>query len=139
MTDRSSTVRKAATHHDPLEFKLGSRQVIASFDNGVEGMEVGEKKTIAIEPEKACGNHNPEMAQVVRRTQFPEDANIQVDTQFQASTDGGPVVVTVVAMDGESPPSTPIMRWPASASTSRSNLSKLSDPVASQLSRSASI
>lgn len=86
---------------DPLEFTLGSRQVIAGFDSGVEGMAVGEKKTVAIEPEDAYGNHNPDMVQKVQRTQFPEDADIKVGTQFQASTDGGPVVVTVVAMDND--------------------------------------
>jgi FKBP-type peptidyl-prolyl cis-trans isomerase 2 len=87
---------------EPLEFTLGSRQVIAGFDSGVEGMTVGEKKTIAIEPEDAYGNHNPDMVQVVQKTQFPPEANIQVGTQFQASTDGGPVVVTVVAVDDDS-------------------------------------
>lgn len=30
---------------DPLEFQLGSGQVIPGFDTGVTGMEVGEKKT----------------------------------------------------------------------------------------------
>jgi FKBP-type peptidyl-prolyl cis-trans isomerase 2 len=73
--------------------------VFAGFDAGVEGMTVGEKKTVAIEPEDAYGNHNPDMVQKVQRNQFPADADIKVGTQFQASTDSGPVVVSVVAMD----------------------------------------
>jgi len=84
---------------DPLEFTLGSRQVIAGFDAGVEGMTVGEKKTVAIEPEDAYGNHNPDRVQKVQRNQFPTDADIKVGTQFQASTDNGPIVVSVIAMD----------------------------------------
>jgi len=87
---------------DPLEFTLGSRQVIAGFDAAVDGMAVGESKSVAIEPGDAYGDHNPELVQVVQRSQFPDGADIGVGTQFQASTQGAPVVVTVVEIDGES-------------------------------------
>ena len=33
---------------EPLEFSLGSGQVIAGFDNAVDGMTVGDSKTVTI-------------------------------------------------------------------------------------------
>ena len=85
---------------DPLEFTLGGRQVIAGFDAGVDGMTVGEKKSVVIEAGDAYGEHNADLVQVVERGQFPENADIQAGTQFQASTENGPVVVVVTAIDG---------------------------------------
>ena len=35
---------------DPLEFALGSGQVIAGFDSAVDGMTVGEQKSVTIPP-----------------------------------------------------------------------------------------
>lgn len=39
----------------PIEFELGAGQVIQGWDEGIEGMKVGEKKTLTIPPEKAYG------------------------------------------------------------------------------------
>jgi len=39
----------------PLQFTLGGGQVIAGFDAGVDGMTVGENKTVRILPEDAYG------------------------------------------------------------------------------------
>ena len=43
----------------PLEFALGSGQVIRGFDEAVIGMKAGEKKTVTIPPEKAYGQPDP--------------------------------------------------------------------------------
>ncbi|MGL5255112.1 MAG: FKBP-type peptidyl-prolyl cis-trans isomerase [Brevinema sp.] len=40
---------------EPLEFVLGAGHVIPGFDNAVEGMEVGEKKTVNIPSDQAYG------------------------------------------------------------------------------------
>ena len=42
------TVFDTSEDRDPLEFTLGSGQVISGFDKGVLGMEINEKKTINI-------------------------------------------------------------------------------------------
>ncbi|SMX23800.1 FKBP-type peptidyl-prolyl cis-trans isomerase [Boseongicola aestuarii] len=81
---------------DPLEFKLGTGQVIAGFDAAVDGMSVGEEKTVEIEAEKAYGPHNPDALQAFPREKIPDNIPLEIGTQLQLqSSQGNPMMVTV--------------------------------------------
>ena len=54
--------------YKPLQFKVGSGQMIPGFDRGVIGMKVNETKNITIPPEEAYGEYDPEKVNVVPRT-----------------------------------------------------------------------
>lgn len=81
---------------DPLEFQLGSGQVIAGFDQAVAGMVVGEEKTVSIEPENAYGARDPNSRQPFPRDRVPDNIPLEVGTKLQlAGPDGQPIMVTV--------------------------------------------
>lgn len=87
---------------EPLEFTLGSGQVIPGFDNGVAGLAVGEKKTITIPVEDAYGPANDEMIIEFPKTQFPADMNPEVGMTLNMRNDQGqafPVVVKEIKED----------------------------------------
>ena len=63
---------------EPLEFEVGSGMVIRGFDEGVTGMQVGEKKTIQIPFKDAYGPKNPEMIIDMPKEQFPKDMEIEI-------------------------------------------------------------
>ncbi|MCL4133650.1 UNVERIFIED_CONTAM: hypothetical protein GTU68_066737, partial [Idotea baltica] len=52
---------------DPLEFTIGSGQIIPGLDEAIPGMKVGDEKTVRIEAENAYGAHNPDARQAVPR------------------------------------------------------------------------
>lgn len=56
----------------PLQFTVGSGEVIAGFDKAVEGLKVGEKQTITIPPEEAYGARDEELVIPVRAEIFGE-------------------------------------------------------------------
>ena len=87
---------------DPLEFEMGAGMVIPGFEKGVEGMDVGEKKTIHIPAAEAYGERREEMIMQFERSQLPEglDPTVGMGLQMQGP-EGQPVPVTVTAVDEE--------------------------------------
>lgn len=88
---------------EPMEFILGSGQVIPGFDTGITGMAVGEKKTITIVPEDAYGQVRPELVMNVPAASFPEDITPEVGLKLTMQRpDGMPMPITIVGMEGDS-------------------------------------
>jgi peptidylprolyl isomerase len=84
---------------DPLEFTLGTGQVIVGFDKGIEGMSVNETKTIDVPCGEAYGEVVKELIQEVPKAQLPPEINPEVGMQLMSNTPDGqqiPLVVTEV-------------------------------------------
>ena len=81
---------------EPLEFQLGSGQIITGFDREVEGMKVGDKLTVSIAATDAYGPHDEQKVQNVPREAIPAEIELQPGMQLQAETPQGPVALIVV-------------------------------------------
>jgi len=85
---------------DPLQFEVGSGQIIPGLDVAIPGMSVGDKKIVKIGADDAYGQVNPEMRQAVPREGIPAEIPLEVGIQLQMQTpDGQAMPVTVVEMD----------------------------------------
>jgi FKBP-type peptidyl-prolyl cis-trans isomerase 2 len=81
---------------EPLEFTVGAGQMIAGFDAGVIGMNIGEKKTLNISPEEGYGDWSEENTLPFPKENLPADMQIEVGMQLTMRTqDGSPFPVTV--------------------------------------------
>ncbi len=56
---------------EPLEFEVGSGQLIKGFDDAVVGMKIGDEKTIKLKPSEAYGEANPQLIQTLPFTPQP--------------------------------------------------------------------
>ncbi|MEJ2575649.1 MAG: peptidylprolyl isomerase [Gammaproteobacteria bacterium] len=86
---------------EPLEFALGSGQVIPGFDKAVDGMSVGENKTVQIAPDDAYGPRHEQLVQEVPKTQLPAEIQPEVGMRLQASGPDGQVMQLVVTAVGD--------------------------------------
>jgi FKBP-type peptidyl-prolyl cis-trans isomerase 2 len=80
---------------EPLEFTLGGGQVIAGFDKGVTGMNVGEKKTIRIPSDEAYGEYDDALVLQMPREELPA-LDYQVGTELVMQQPSGRSIPVVV-------------------------------------------
>lgn len=98
-TLRTGETFDSSNGREPLEFTVGSGQVIVGFDEGVKGMQVGDKKRVEINVEDAYGEKSQDMIIEFPKTQFPADMNPEVGQQLMMSNGSEqsfPVVITEV-------------------------------------------
>ncbi len=96
---------------EPLEFTIGSGQLIAGFDEGVIGMSLAEKRTITIPHHLAYGPVHEQLIQEVSRTQLPSDMDLFVGQVLVATGPDGDemqllvrdVQVETITVDGNHP------------------------------------
>jgi peptidylprolyl isomerase len=87
---------------DPISFTVGAGEVIPGFEDAIEGMATGEKKTQHIAVENAYGTHRDELVFTVPRDQMPEGTEIEVGDMLQVGfPDGSNATVQVTAVEGD--------------------------------------
>jgi FKBP-type peptidyl-prolyl cis-trans isomerase 2 len=78
---------------DPIEVVLGEGTLIKGFESGLLGMNIGEKKTIEVEPKDAYGDYVEGRIQEVEKSKLPED--IKVGMVLQATSEAGSMVILI--------------------------------------------
>lgn len=85
---------------EPIEFTCMAGNVVPGFDNAVVNMEVGEKKTVRLEPEEAYGEARPELIQKVPVESVPNADKLPVgETVYMRGPDGRPFPVLVASIE----------------------------------------
>ena len=86
---------------EPLEFTVGSGQIIPGLDSAITGMAVGDEKTVTVTPEQAYGERDPGRVQAVPREQIPADIPVDPGTQLQMQTPDGQTMPVMVAASSD--------------------------------------
>ena len=61
---------------EPITFTVGAGQMISGFNDAVNGMTVGETKTVTLTPDQAYGDVNPEAQTTFPKSGFPADLEL---------------------------------------------------------------
>ena len=103
-----NTVFDSSLNREPLDVKLGQGVLIPGFEQGLQGLAVGDKKTVTIPFTQAYGPVMEERKQEVPKQFVPE--GVQVGQKLAAQGPDGEMYVTVaevkeetVVLDGNHP------------------------------------
>lgn len=96
------TVVGNTMNQKPLQFTLGKGQVIAGFEEAVEGMEQGQTKDVTIPIDKAFGPYDEKMVKVVDKNILPADQKINAGSKLRAKdTAGNTIDIRVIDVSEE--------------------------------------
>jgi peptidylprolyl isomerase len=80
----------------PLEFQMGSGQIIPGFEQHVRGMAVNETKSFSLPPEQAYGQRDEGLLREFPRSQTPEGFDPQVGQTVALMTEQGQQIPATV-------------------------------------------
>jgi peptidylprolyl isomerase len=89
----------SSKHGKPLEFEVGSGQLIKGFDTAVVGMQIGEEKEIKLSSADAYGEIKKELYKKIPRDQLPKEQEPKVGMMLSMQLPTGqqvPVKITEV-------------------------------------------
>lgn len=86
---------------EPIEFIQGIGQIIPGLENALYGMEVGEEKTVVIEPDDAYGDYDPESLEIAKKEEFSEEIPLDVGTFLDLRDDEDNVLSAQIIEEDE--------------------------------------
>ena len=101
LTNSKNEVLDNSAEHGPLVFLEGVGQIIPGLEKEIVAMNIGDKKVINVPAADAYGNKNDELVITVQRSQFPEDAQLNIGDVFQVNQDQGLPPFAVIAIEGD--------------------------------------
>lgn len=95
------TVFDSSREGEPIEFELGSGEVIDGFDRAVIGLEEGASREVRLEPDEAYGQRSDDLVIDVDRDDLPEDLDPEVGQTLAVEGADGEEMAAWVAEVGE--------------------------------------
>ena len=91
------TVFDDSEGREPLQFTVGSGEIIPGLDQAMEGMEVGDSKNVEVPADQAYGPVDPNARQTIPREQVPENIPLDIGTRLQLQDPEGRTMPVTVA------------------------------------------
>jgi peptidylprolyl isomerase len=85
----------------PLEFTVGSGNIIQGFEDAVIGMREGEKKTVTLAPDEGYGVRSDDLVFDISKNSIPAGLELEVGKMIQLTNQSGQKMPGVVSDIGD--------------------------------------
>ena len=86
---------------DPMLYLAGSGQILMALDAAINGLAVGEKKSVSLPAKEGYGEVDPAFKMNVKLGQFPPGTEVKPGLQFRISNEPGSPMFRVMNVLGE--------------------------------------
>ena len=103
LTNAEGEVLDTSEGREPLAYLHGHGTIISGLEDALEGKTVGDTFRVSIPPAEAYGERDEELVQEVPLSAFEGSGmgDVEPGMQFQAKTEAGMRILTVVAVEGD--------------------------------------
>jgi len=81
---------------DPVVFTIGNNDLIEGFEEGVLDMQIGDKKTVVLPPEKAYGERTDELVIEFPLKEIPEELELALGDELELTDEEDHAILVVV-------------------------------------------
>jgi FKBP-type peptidyl-prolyl cis-trans isomerase SlyD len=99
--DADGKLLDSSDEGDPLVYLHGNENIIPGLERQLEGKTVGDKLACVIPAADGYGERNEELVLKVSKTEFGPNAEVTPGMQFEARSEEGTQIVTVVKVEGD--------------------------------------
>lgn len=96
LTGDTGQVLDSSNGRAPLAYLHGAGNIIPGLEQALEGRNQGDQLNVSVPPEQAYGSRDEKLIQAIPRTAFQGAPELKPGMQFQANTNMGPRVLTIV-------------------------------------------
>lgn len=101
LTNEQGEVLDRSPESEPLAYLHGEGNIIRGLEKALEGRTIGERLTVTVTPSEGYGERDESMVQPVPKSAFEGVDDIQPGMQFQAQSEEGIQLVTVLTVENE--------------------------------------
>ncbi len=101
LTNDTGEVLDSSEGREPLTYLHGAGNIIPGLEKELEGRQAGDTLNAVVAPGEGYGEQQDQLVQEVPRDAFQGVEGIEPGMQFQAQTQGGPLMVTVTKVEGD--------------------------------------
>ncbi len=101
LTNDTGEVLDSSEGREPLTYLHGAGNIIPGLEKELEGRQAGDTLNAVVAPGEGYGEQQEQLVQEVPRDAFQGVEGIEPGMQFQAQTQGGPLMVTVTKVEGD--------------------------------------
>ena len=102
LTDDDDKIVDTSKGSEPLTYIHGTGNLIPGLEKALAGKSPGDALEVTIPPEEGYGVHDESLLEVLPRSKFTAEQEVQVGMQFYAEGGSEVQVITVVGVEGDS-------------------------------------
>ena len=95
LTDSKGTIIDKSDSKNPFEYMHGLQQIVPGLERELEGLSIGDKKKVEVQPQDGYGVHDTNLILEVPSSNFPAGMKLEVGMEFQSNGEGGPMIIVI--------------------------------------------